>query len=240
MTGWQLVLFSSISILFLSLYFYFESKKLVFKVRLDSRKQFNDFNPFDYLTTLPEQKFIELQNIVQGLSKKNKLILKWSYTSPTGRVSLESKRKFTVNDLESYVEKMAPIFKTGSERINGLNKLYAKELEKGREVKDKIPKIYCYKILDSETHVGLLKVGYAKNNVHRRVKAQFKSAAHLQIPYEILFIMPAMTITGEKFMDHKVHHVLKKQGVNNPMGEWFECSIETAMQAVNEVQFNRN
>lgn len=205
---------------------------------LKSRKAFNEFDPDGYLVQVSQTDFRKIEAMTADGSKKKVLRIKWSYTTPSGKTSYNDSKKYKLPAIAEYVDKVSPIFNKELDRISGLNKLYAAELESGREVEDSNPKIYCYVIPGSDTHEGLVKVGYAKNNAFKRVEQQFKSAAHLGIKYEILFIMPAVTISGEQFMDHKVHRLLKDLKIENPFGEWFRCSSDVARQAVEAVQMN--
>jgi len=100
------------------------------------------------------------------------------------------------------------------------------------------PTIYAYQITGVDGHKDWIKVGYTNRDAKTRVAEQLKTAA---LPYEILLEAAAMRNDGSVFTDHDVHRHLKKQGFNNPDGEWFECSIvdvKAAVLAVTEDRLN--
>lgn len=205
---------------------------------LKSRKAFNEFDPDGYLVQVSQIDFRKIEEMTTDGSRKKILRVKWGYTTPSGKTSYNDSKKYKLPAVSEYVAKISPMFNEELDKVAGLNRLYAAELLEGREVADSNPKIYCYIIPGSESHEGLVKVGYAKSNAFKRVEQQFKSAAHLGIEYKILFIMPAVTISGVEFMDHKVHRLMKDLRIENPFGEWFKCSADVAKQAVESVQMN--
>jgi len=211
---------------------------LKLQVQLKSRKLVDAFEPDLYMLSLPEEDFEQLALMLEPNAKKKSVRLAWSYTTPSGKTTYGNSKKYLLPEVEDFVKKLRLIYGAGKERILGLNELYKEQLKLGRELNDGNPKIYCYSI-PSESHRGIVKVGYAKNNAHKRIEDQFKTAARLKIPYKIHFIMPAVTVSGKPFMDHPVHRVLKNAGVANPEGEWFTCSVRTAEQAVMAVQLNK-
>lgn len=211
---------------------------LEFTVRVKSRKDFGNFQPDSYMLTVSEDQLDQLESLIDGESKKRNFRLSWGYTTPSGKSSYSNSKRYSLDEVRQYVDQLKPLYQAGKSKVNALNEMYAKQLQLGREVEDSIPKIYCYSI-PSDSHQGLVKVGYAKNNAHKRIDQQFRTAARLKVNYKIHFIMPALTVTGERFMDHPVHRLLKNAGVSNPEGEWFACSVRTAEQAVKAVQSNR-
>lgn len=221
-----------------ALYVTVERRILKLQVKLKSRKLVDAFEPDLYMLSLPEEDFKQLALMLEPNAKKKSVRLAWSYTTPSGKTTYGNSKKYSLPEVEDFVKKLRLVYGAGKERILGLNELYEEQLKLGRELNDGNPKIYCYSI-PSETHRGIVKVGYAKNNAHKRIEDQFKTAARLKIPYKIHFIMPAVTVSGKPFMDHPVHRVLKNAGVPNPEGEWFACSVRTAEQAVMAVQLNK-
>lgn len=212
------------------------SRTTFLRVSLSSRKLFSEFDPEVYLLNLGHEEFKPVKNMLLDNRKKVLKVI-WRYTSPSGRVDVSDSCVFKLDYVERYVKRMEPVFTSGADRVNGLNALYADLLASGVEANDGIPTIYCYRINDAE-HNGLVKVGYASGSALKRIRSQLQTAAHLKVDYEVLFVMPALTISGATFKDHVVHKVLRVSGVGNPMGEWFECGAATARKAVNKVQFN--
>ncbi len=102
------------------------------------------------------------------------------------------------------------------------------------------PTIYAYE----DTHpqyAGLLKVGYTTVDVQNRVAQQYPTKKPGQPPYRIVLEESAMRNDGTVFTDHDVHRMLRLNGVKNPEGEWFRCTVaqvKAAMIAVRTGQLN--
>lgn len=214
-------------------------KTLIIPVKLNSRQKFNKFSPDDYLMNVNEEQFKVIASIVDEShpNKYRSLTVTWTYTTPSGKTSHTDSKKYDFSELTDYVKKIGPTFEKGKKRVKALNSFYDERIHKGKEVDDGVPKIYCYMIYGPD-HRGLVKVGFAKGSAFNRVKAQVKTAAHMKIDYEILFIMPAICVNGKEFKDHKVHKILRNSGVSNPFGEWFRCSPDIAKKAVESAQMN--
>jgi hypothetical protein len=93
------------------------------------------------------------------------------------------------------------------------------------------PAIYAYE----DTHPqygGLLKVGYTTLEVAKRVAQQYPTLRPGKRPYRILLDEPAMRNDGTVFTDREVHRMLRINGVKNPKGEWFRCSLPQVKAAV--------
>lgn len=209
-------------------------------VFLKSKREFDRFDPDQYLQTLSQSAVAEVREALEAKRKKA-VVVRWRYSTPARRKHYSAQRVYSREVVETLLERLEALQQAGEEKVLTLNGTYDEWLSRGGEVADGVPKIYCYSIPSSAAHGGLVKVGYAKGNAHRRIADQFKTAAHLQgaFSYEVHFILPALTITDEVFMDHAVHRVLKARGVDNPMGEWFRCRPEEARRAVEQVQFHR-
>lgn len=97
------------------------------------------------------------------------------------------------------------------------------------------PIIYAYEDSNPQ-YAGLLKVGYTAGDVRNRVEQQYPTKRPGKLPYRIVLEEPAMRGDGSSFTDHEVHRALRSNGVQNPDGEWFQCSIEQVLAAINAVR----
>ena len=93
------------------------------------------------------------------------------------------------------------------------------------------PTIYAYEDTNPQ-YAGLLKVGYTTVDVRSRVAQQYPTVRPGPPPYRIVLEESAMRNDGTVFTDHDVHRFLRKQGVNNPEGEWFGCPVNKVKAAV--------
>ncbi|HUW98611.1 MAG TPA: GIY-YIG nuclease family protein [Acidiferrobacter sp.] len=96
---------------------------------------------------------------------------------------------------------------------------------------DSRPTIYAYE----DTHpqyTGLLKVGYTTVDAQRRVAQQYPTLRPGKPPYRIVLEEPAMRNDGAVFTDHDVHRMLRLNGVKNPDGEWFRCTVDQVKAAI--------
>lgn len=214
-------------------------KTLLIRVELYTPKEFRDFEPENYLYHLSSTEFRKIEKKLHPKGKKKAIRIIYKRSTPSGNRTYSGSTKYNLAFIKEYVEKMNLIFSDGKTRINGLNALYELQLSKQEEVNDGIPKIYCYRLPNESSHRGILKVGYTKGSVFKRVQDQLKTAAKLKVEYEILLIMPAQTISESTFMDHTVHKALKNNGIINTEGEWFKCDLETVKKAIKDVQMNK-
>lgn len=102
------------------------------------------------------------------------------------------------------------------------------------------PTIYGYEDTNPQ-YAGLLKVGYTTVNVQTRVAQQYPTLRPGKAPYQIVLEEPAMRNDGTVFTDRDVHRMLRLNGVKNPEGEWFRCTvaqIKVAIVAVRTGQLN--
>lgn len=93
------------------------------------------------------------------------------------------------------------------------------------------PTIYAYE----DTHPqykGLLKVGYTAVDAQTRVARQYPTIRPGKPPYRIVLEESAMRNDGTAFTDHDVHRMLKNNGIKNPDGEWFKCSVQNVRSAI--------
>ncbi|RLA79206.1 MAG: restriction endonuclease [Epsilonproteobacteria bacterium] len=91
------------------------------------------------------------------------------------------------------------------------------------------PTIYVYEIIGAKNREGLLKVGFTNRNASERIKEQLGTSG---LEYKIVLEQSAIRNDGSTFLDYEVHKYLKKQNINNPDGEWFECTIEDVISAI--------
>lgn len=97
---------------------------------------------------------------------------------------------------------------------------------------DANPRIYAYGI-DTETHVGLLKVGQTTRSVRQRIAEQVKTSA---VAYRIELDEPATRSDGSIITDFAVRNALVKKGFANPTLEWMRCSVEDVRSVLNELR----
>ncbi|MEB3248029.1 MAG: GIY-YIG nuclease family protein [Merismopediaceae bacterium] len=101
------------------------------------------------------------------------------------------------------------------------------------------PIIYAY--LDTHPqYQGLLKIGYTTRDAQTRVAEQYPITKPGEKPYQILLEETAIRNDGSIFKDYQIHHYLRQQGIPNPTGEWFECSVEQVKAAILAVKEGKN
>lgn len=93
------------------------------------------------------------------------------------------------------------------------------------------PAIYAYEDTNPQ-YEGLLKVGYTTVDAQSRVAQQYPIKKPGKPPYRIVLEESAMRRDGSAFTDHDIHRYLKQQGIKNPDGEWFKCSVDDVKAAV--------
>ena len=96
---------------------------------------------------------------------------------------------------------------------------------------DSRPTIYGYEDT-SPQYAGLLKVGYTTVDAQTRVAQQYPTLRPGNLPYRIVLEEPAMRNDGTVFTDRDVHRMLRLNGVKNPEGEWFRCTVEQVKAAI--------
>lgn len=90
---------------------------------------------------------------------------------------------------------------------------------------DANPTIYAYEDTNPQ-YKGLLKVGFTNTSAQQRIAQQYPTLRPGELPYKIVFEESAMLNDGSAFTDRDIHRYLIKQGIRNPEGEWFKCSIK--------------
>ena len=109
-----------------------------------------------------------------------------------------------------------------------------------------IPKIYAYTTTEFEhtnwkfgdQGTGLLKVGFTtKNDVEERISQQFPVKMPKK-PWILKFVSSA--VAGNiAFTDHDVHKKLIELGRKRVNGEWFECTVEDIVSAIDSIKTNQ-
>jgi T5orf172 domain/Type III restriction enzyme, res subunit len=97
------------------------------------------------------------------------------------------------------------------------------------------PAIYGYEDTNPQ-YAGLLKVGYTTVDAQTRVAQQYPTLRPGKAPYRIVLEESAMRNDGTVFTDHDVHRMLRRNGVKNPEGEWFRCTVAQVKAAIIEVR----
>jgi hypothetical protein len=93
------------------------------------------------------------------------------------------------------------------------------------------PTIYAYEDTNPQ-YIGLLKVGFTTIDAKTRVAQQYPTIKPGELPYRIVFEESAMRNDGSSFTDHDIHRHLKKIGISNKAGEWFECTVNDVKASV--------
>lgn len=95
---------------------------------------------------------------------------------------------------------------------------------------DSRPMIYAY---TDDQYPGCLKVGYTAVDIDQRVAQQYPTKRpDGSVPYKIVLREPAMFPDGSVFMDHDVHAILRKKGIQAVGGEWFKCTVRDVQAAI--------
>jgi len=97
------------------------------------------------------------------------------------------------------------------------------------------PTIYAYEDTNPQ-YAGLLKVGYTTLDAQNRVAQQYPTKRPGKSPYRIVLEKSAMRNDGTVFTDHDVHRMLRLNGMKNPEGEWFRCTVAQVKAAVISVE----
>jgi hypothetical protein len=93
------------------------------------------------------------------------------------------------------------------------------------------PTIYAYEDTNPQ-YTGLLKVGYTIVDAQSRVAQQYPTLRPGKPPYRIVLEECAMRSDGTVFTDRDVHRMLRINGVKNPQGEWFRCTVSQVKAAI--------
>lgn len=82
-----------------------------------------------------------------------------------------------------------------------------------------VPKIYAYRTPNNLDRKGLFKIGYTEREVDKRIREQART---IGVKTEKLWDHVARYNDGEPFKDHDYHSYLKRKGIPNIEGEWFD------------------
>jgi hypothetical protein len=93
------------------------------------------------------------------------------------------------------------------------------------------PTIYAYEDTNPQ-YAGLLKVGYTTVDTQSRVAQQYPTVRPGKPPYRIMIEESAMRSDGTVFTDRDVHRMLRINGIKNPEGEWFRCTVDQVKAAI--------
>lgn len=93
------------------------------------------------------------------------------------------------------------------------------------------PTIYAYQDTNPQ-YRGMLKVGFTTIDAKKRVAQQYPIIKPGALPYKIVLEESAMRNDGTSFTDREVHRQLKKRGLKNAAGEWFQCSVSDVRAAI--------
>ena len=97
---------------------------------------------------------------------------------------------------------------------------------------DANPRIYAYSI-NSDSHVGLLKIGQTTRSVKERIAEQLKTAA---IDFKIELDESAARDKGPTITDHAVRAALIKRGFENRTLEWMKCTAADVQAVLTELR----
>lgn len=95
---------------------------------------------------------------------------------------------------------------------------------------DSHPMIYAYEE-NNPLYRGMLKIGYTKHDVERRIAQQYPTIRPGGKPYRIVFAESAMRNDGSAFTDHNIHRYLQSRGIKRIDGEWFKCTVSDVRAA---------
>ncbi|TRO66953.1 GIY-YIG nuclease family protein [Christiangramia sabulilitoris] len=91
------------------------------------------------------------------------------------------------------------------------------------------PTIYAYELPNDNSRQGQLKIGYTNRTAQERIKEQIGAT---RAEYRIVLEENAMRNDGSAFSDFDVHNYLKRKGLKNTGGEWFDCSLKDLKAAL--------
>jgi hypothetical protein len=93
------------------------------------------------------------------------------------------------------------------------------------------PTVYAYEDTNPQ-YAGLMKVGYTTRTAKERLDEIYPIKTPGKPPFLIHIEESAMRSDGTVFTDHDVHRTLRLNGVKNPKGEWFRCTVAQVKAAI--------
>ena len=92
------------------------------------------------------------------------------------------------------------------------------------------PVIYAYTLPDSTAHEGYIKIGFTRQEVHKRIRQQLQTSGQR---YKLIFTETALRPDGTEFNDYQIRNVLKSSGfaVHSTGREWVKCSPDDVRRA---------
>lgn len=97
------------------------------------------------------------------------------------------------------------------------------------------PTIYAYEDTNPQ-FAGLLKVGYTTRSAKQRLDEIYNIKTPGKPLYRVVLEESAMRSDGTAFTDHEVHRMLRINGLKNPQGEWFRCTVTQVKAALISVR----
>ena len=111
------------------------------------------------------------------------------------------------------------------------------------------PKIYAYTIdqfaetawVGERKGTGLIKIGETQRDVDVRIREQLNGVKMpISTPYRLFLAESALTNDGRVFTDKEIHRALERAGVRNVEGEWYECTKDEVVAAIQSVRNGEN
>ncbi len=102
---------------------------------------------------------------------------------------------------------------------------------------DAQPIIYAFCEPNNRDVKGMLKVGYTARTLEERMHEHYPTLKPGPVPYEVVFVAPAMRTDGTTFMDHEIHENLalngfkKQRDHDGKKTEWFRCTLDDVKAA---------
>lgn len=101
------------------------------------------------------------------------------------------------------------------------------------------PVIYAFEDTNPQ-YKGLLKIGFSTHKAGHRVAQQYPTLRPGPLPYKIFLEESAMRRDGTVFTDREIHNYLRKRGIPNPEGEWFQCEVKDVKSAIIAIREGNN
>ncbi|WP_044412208.1 GIY-YIG nuclease family protein [Thiomicrospira microaerophila] len=137
----------------------------------------------------------------------------------------------------------------GKQIIRGLESIYEQfNVDNTLEGSVQTGEIYFLRSLSNRPEIraipNLMKIGVTTKTTAKRIESAETDKTYLEAPVEILKILPCYNLNApnlEKLIQNKLHHRRKKIKITSPGGgvytatEWFDVTLDEAIQAVSEL-----